>query len=158
MAKAKAHPGQLGFAFDKPSVANGAAALAGIEQRICRTVATILNSDGRRREVIAAEMTVLLEEEISRAMLDAYASPAREGHKVPMSRFFALVAVTNRQDLLDPLLREIGGALLVGEEVHTARIGHISQKLRELKAELRELEQLAPVIREGEINGQSRRR
>lgn len=147
MAKAKAHPGQLGFSFSEPVPASGAAALAGIEQRICRTVGTILNSDDRPREMIAAAMTVLLDEEVSRAMLDAYSSPAREGHKVPMSRFLALVAVTGRHDLLDPLLREIGAALLVGEEIHTARLGQIDRHIEQLKQERRKIAGLAPMIR-----------
>ena len=107
MPKGKPHPNQLGFAFDAPIACTGVAALAGLERRISATVATILNTDSRQREVIAAEMSVLLDEDVSRMMLDAYASPARAEHKVPMSRFFALVAVTGRHDLMDPLMREI---------------------------------------------------
>lgn len=153
MPKAKPHPGQLGFAFDAPVARTGVAALAGLERRISTTVATILNTDTRPREVIAAEMSVLLDDEISRMMLDAYASPARDGHRVPMSRFLALVAVTGRQDLLDPLLREIGVAALVGEEVLTARIGHVRQQIKELNAEMRRLEGSAPLIRTGGTDG-----
>lgn len=153
MGKAKAHPGQLGFAFEAPIARTGVAGLAGLERRISSAVATILNTDKRPREVIGAEMSVLLDEEISRAMLDAYASPARAEHKVPMSRFFALVAVTGRQDLLDPLLREIGIAGLVGEEVLTARIGHVRQQIKELNAEMRRLEGSAPLIRTGGTDG-----
>lgn len=153
MAKAKAHPGQLGFSFYAPPPASAPAALAGLEQRICRAAATILNSDGRRREQIAADMSVLLDDEVSRAMLDAYASPARDGHKVPMSRFLALVAVTGRHDLLDPLLREIGAALLVGEEVHTARIGHLRRHRAQIDQELKALERQAPLIRMGGTDG-----
>lgn len=125
------------------------AALAGLEARICRTVGTILNTDARSRERIAAEMSELLDEEISRAMLDAYASPARDGHKVPMSRMLALVAVCARHDLLDPLLREIGAAVLVGEEVHTARIGQIDAQIQRLNEERKRLKTTAPLIRGG---------
>ena len=149
MPKARPHPGQLGFDFSAPAPARGIAALAGLERRICATVGTVLNSDPRPREVIAAEMSVLLDEEISRAMLDAYASPARADHRVPMSRFFALLTMTGRQDLLDPLLREIGAALLVGEEVHTARIGHIDRQIEKLKEERRRIAGSAPLIRGG---------
>jgi len=155
MAKAKPHPAQLGFVFDPPPPATGAACLAGIEQRICRTVGTILASDGRARAVIAAEMSELLDETVSKEMLDAYASPARTEHKVPMCRFLALVAVTGRHDLLDPLLREIGAALLVGEEVHTVRLGHIRRQIQQLRAEERRIEGSAPLIRTGGMNGQS---
>lgn len=159
MPKAKPHPDQIGFAFDAPQPATAPAALAGLEQRISRIVGTILNTEqaaGRTRGVIAAEMSDLLDEDISRAMLDAYASPARDGHKVPMSRFLALIAVTNRQDLLDPIMREIGAAVLVGEEVHTARLGHIDQHIAQLKEERRRIADSAPLIRSGGNHGKSR--
>lgn len=155
MGKAKPHPGQLGFAFEAPVARTGVAELAGLERRISTTVATILNTLAEPREVIAAKMSVLLDDEVSRAMLDAYSSPARSEHKVPMSRFFALVAVTGRQDLLDPLVREIGAALLVGEEVQTARLGHVRQQIKELQAELKRIEGSAPLIRSGGTHGQS---
>jgi len=115
----------------------------------------VLASDGRTRGVIAAEMSELLDETVSKEMLDAYASPARTEHKVPMSRMLALVAVTGRHDLLDPLLREIGAALLVGEEVATARLGHIRRQIQQLRAEERRIEGSAPLIRTGGMNGQS---
>jgi len=153
MAKAKAHPNQLGFSFAPPPAPEKiAGSLAGLEQRICSTAGSILNSDERSRWEIAARMSELLGEDVSKGMLDAYASPAREEHRVPMSRFFALVAVTDRQDLLDPLLRLIGGALLVGEEVHTARLGHLDRHIEQLKAERRKIAGQAPLIR-GEQGG-----
>lgn len=149
MAKARAHPDQYGFDFAVPTVGSEPAALAGLEQRICRAVGTILNSDKRPREVIAAEMSVRLEDEVSRAMLDAYSSPARDGHKVPMSRFLALVAVTHRHDVLDRLMREIGAAVLVGEEIQTARLGQIDSEIARLSEERKALKARQPLIRRG---------
>lgn len=139
MPKAKAIPGQLGFDFKSPAPATGEAALAGLERQINTLVGTVLASDGRPREIIAAEMSILLDDEISRSMLDAYSSPARAEHKVPFSRLCALLAVTNRQDLLDPVLRRIGAALLVGDEVKTARLGQIEALINELQSERRDL-------------------
>lgn len=146
MAKAKAHPNQLGFVFEAPKPVTEEAALAGFEQRVNRMVGSMLNSDGRSREVIAAEMSVLLAEPISVDMLNAYSSPARVEHKVPFSRLMALVVVTKRYDLLDARMRETGCGVLVGEELHTARIGHIDQQIKRLQAEKRALEPVAPLI------------
>lgn len=146
MSKAKAHPNQLGFVFEAPKPVTEEAALAGFEQRVNRMVGSMLNSDGRSREVIAAEMSVLLAEPISVDMLNAYSSPARVEHKVPFSRLMALVVVTKRYDLLDARMRETGCGVLVGEELHTARIGHIDQQIKRLQAEKRALEPVAPLI------------
>lgn len=149
MAKAKAHPDQMGFDFTAPAPSKGVAELAGLERQINELVGTILNTDSRPREVIAAEMSVVLDDTVTRAMLDAYASPARTEHKVPFSRLCALVAVTDRQDLLDPIMRKIGAALLVGDEVRTARLGQLQQMHTAIQIEIRELKKDAPRIREG---------
>ncbi|WP_448660330.1 hypothetical protein ACPVPU_07410 [Sphingomonas sp. CJ99] len=153
MPKARAQTEQIAFCFEPPKAATLPAALAGLEQRICSAVGVILASDSRPREVIAAEMSVKLGEDISRAMLDAYSSPARLEHKVPMSRFWALIAVTDRHDILDQLLREIGAAALVGEEIHTARLGHIDRHIAALKAERAKIADSAPMIRSGGKHG-----
>lgn len=147
MGKAKAHPDQIGFDFTAPAPAKGVAELAGLERQFNVLVGTILNSDSRSRWEIAARMSELLDEEVSKAMLDAYASPAREDHKIPASRLWALINVTDRQDLLRPILGKIGIGALIGEEVTTARIGHLQQRKREIDAELRELRN-APTIGE----------
>lgn len=148
MPKAKPHPNQLGFSFEVPQVAEAPGGLAGIEQRISGMVGTILASDGRPREVIAAEMSVLLGDDISKDMLNAYSSPARVEHKVIFSRLLALVAVTKRHDLLDPIMREIGCALVVGDEIKTARLGHIDQQIRTLQDQRKKLLGAVPLIRE----------
>lgn len=152
MPKGKAQTAQLGFCFELPAISRGEAGGAGLEQRISRAAGNLLataQAEGRSRAVIAAEMSDWLAEDVTVDMLNAMSSPARSDHKVHMSRFWALLAVTGRPDVLDPLLREIGAALLVGREVQTARIGHLSQKLKEIRAELRDLERSAPIIREG---------
>ncbi len=151
MAKAKPHPDQMALPLTEPRASTAPAALAGLDARISRSVGTILASCGRPREVIAAEMSVLLDDEISRAMLDAYSSPARSDHRVPMSRYFALVAVTARLDLMNPLLGEIGGSILIGPEVQTARIGQLELMIAEAARELRALKNTAPMIRGGGI-------
>ncbi len=149
MPKAKSHPDQFGFRFEAPRMSDKPAALAGLESQIASAVGTILNSITEPREVTAAKMSVLLADQVSRQMLDAYASPAREGHKVPMSRFLALVAVTKRHDVLDILMREIGAAVLVDEEIQTARIGQLQLTIDEANRELKRLKASAPLIRGG---------
>ena len=143
------HPNQFGFVFDPPQPASAPAELAGLERQVSRAVAAMLKDDVRPREVLAAEMSLLLEEDVSRYMLDAYSSPARPEHKVPASRLFALVAVTNRFDLLDRILREIGAAVLVGDEVNTAYLGQIDRQIAELQTKRKRIAAMAPIIKEG---------
>lgn len=146
MAKTRASANQFAFTFDAPQPATLPAALAGIDARIARTVSEILKNDDRDRTVIAAEMSVLLSYEVSKAMLDAYASPARDEHNISFSRMLALISVTNRFDLLDRETRPIGAAVLVGEEIFTAEIGHIDSEISKLQQRKKDLARLAPTI------------
>lgn len=144
------NPDQLGFTFDPPACPVGAdAALAGFDRFIARSVARALKEDVRQRSAIAIAMSELLDEEISKFMLDAYASEARDNHNISADRFLALIAVTQRFDLLDVALRRIGAALLVGEEIITAELGNIDRQIAALKSRRKSIEDRAPVFSRG---------
>lgn len=149
MGKRALPPGQMAFAFEAPLVPASAGALAGDDVRVSMMVADILHGDSRPREVIAAEMSRLLGVEISKAMLDGYASPARDAWAISYTRLKALIAVTARHDLLDRDLRGIGASLLVGDEIMTARLGHLRARKSQIDSEIRALEgRVQPIERE----------
>lgn len=151
MTKAKARrsaldASQLGFTFETPRPAIEEADLAGLGRVIAAGVARALREEQRSRYEIAGAMSALLDEEVTKAMLDAYASEARDQHNISAGRFFAFIAVTRRYDILDHVLRRIGAAALVGEEIVTARAGHLRSKIAELSAELKDVEKRARPI------------
>jgi len=140
---------QLIFSFDAPKPARDASALAGLDRMVASGVATALKDDGRSRFEIAGKVSELLHEDVSKFMLDAYAAEARDDHNVPMHRFLAIIAVTERVDILDAILRRIGVACLFGEEINTARLGHLQRQLAEIKTEIREMEKSTHPIKRG---------
>lgn len=141
---------QLAFTFDAPSVPRAEAELAGFGRFISAGVARALREDDRDRHEVAAEVSRLLDEPVSKWMLDAYASEGREDHRVPADRWLAIMAVTDRFDIVDAVMRRVGAALLVGEEIHTARLGHLDRQIAALKAErLRVAAQATPINRRG---------
>ncbi len=144
---------QLGFTFDPPVPARENAGLAGLDRRIAAKVALALKEDSNDRIVIAAKMSALLDDDVSLAMLNGYASEARDNHNISAARFFALIAVTERFDLLDATLRPIGAAVLVGEEIHTARLGHLKSQMRKLQQDIRDAEAAATPISRSSIGG-----
>ena len=146
MAKTRASIDQFAFTFDAPQPATLPAALAGVDARIARTVAEVLKNDDRDRSVIAAEMSVLLSDEVTINILNNYASPAQAQHNISFSRMLALIAVTNRFDLLDRELRAIGAAVLVGEEIYTAEIGQIDSEIEKLLRRKKDLKRINPTI------------
>ncbi|MES2753130.1 MAG: DNA transposition protein [Pseudomonadota bacterium] len=141
-------PGQLGFTFDPPAPARLDADLAGLGRKFAAIVSLALKDDPRSREEVAGAMSALLGEDVSKMMLDAYASEARKEHAIPAHRLWALIAVTDRLDLLDAAARRIGAALLVGEELHAARLGSLQAQRDRLDAEIKKMRgQAQPITR-----------
>ena len=141
---------QLGFTFEPPAPARHDADLAGLDRMIAAAVARALKEDTRSRDEVAGAVSALLSEDVTRWMLDAYASEARDTHNISAGRFLALIAATSRHDLLDTILRRIGAAVLVGEEITTARVGHLRSQIAELQTELKSFEKHArPIGRRG---------
>ncbi len=142
-------PAQMGFAFEAPECVTAEAALSGLEKVVASAVARILKDDPRSRYEVAAGVSALLDDDVSKLMLDAYASEAREGHNISVGRFLALIAETQRYDVLDDLVKRIGCKLLVGEEVFTAELGHVRTQIERLQARERVLKRVAPEIKRG---------
>lgn len=139
---------QMAFSFEVAAPPRDAD-LAGLDRVIASKVARALKDDVRSREIIAAAMSELLNEEVTRWMLDAYASPARDTHNMPTHRFLALITVTGRIDLLDQAMRRIGCAALFGEEMAAARLGHLQAQRAAIDEEIKQARQSAKPISRG---------
>lgn len=63
--------------------------------RLSRSVAVVLKEADADREAVAARMSEYLGEDVSKNMLDAYASQAREAHNITLARAFALLHATS---------------------------------------------------------------
>ena len=136
-------PAQLGFSFAAPPLPARDAGLAGIEAQVAAAAGMALKGDPRTREEIAGAMSALLGDAVSRWMLDGYASEARDKVNISFGRFLALIVVTARFDLLDALMRRSGVAILQGDEIHLARIGHLERMIADAQAELRGIKAIA---------------
>lgn len=141
--------GQMAFTFAAPKPAQHEGDLAGLDRVISSAVGHALKKDGRDRAVIAGHMSSLLCEDVSKHMLNAYASEAREEHAISAHRFLALIAATGRLDILDTVIARIGGRVLVGEEFHTARVGHLMAQKQLIDEELRALRPITVPIERG---------
>ncbi|UXN07543.1 hypothetical protein [Bartonella sp. HY761] len=93
--------------------------------KIARVVAHACEQSGKSREAIASEMSAFLDQKVTLNMLDAYASPARETHKITVERFIALLEVTQCYGLL-AFLCQFAGYVAVPE-----RYGDIIEIWRE---------------------------
>jgi len=76
--------------------------------RLAKAVALTMETSGKSREEIAAEMTEVTKANVSKSMLDAYASQAREQHSISALRLAALAIVTGDARAFNTLLEEAG--------------------------------------------------
>ncbi len=89
------------FAPERVRAANCAA-------RVARAVAEAVKDSGYSHDVIAHRMSEYLGESISRDMLYAWSSPAKEKHSIPTHRLVALAVVTGDARLINALLADTG--------------------------------------------------
>lgn len=132
-------PAQLGLALGTPEPVRSDGALALLRRQTSSAVGLMMKGDSRTRFEIAGAVSALMDDDVSKAMLDAYASESRDAHGVPFDRLLAITAVTGRYDILRGLMAKIGCDLLVGEQAWLARVGDLEARKRGIDAELKAL-------------------
>ena len=85
---------------------------ASLDAKIAKALSQAIRESGKRREAIADEMSRQLGRSISVATIDAYTSEAKEGHRIPLDRFIALIHATEAHQLLGWLAEEFGYAVV----------------------------------------------
>lgn len=76
--------------------------------RLAKAVALTMEESGMTREQIAQAMSEVLKAPVSKAVLDAYASQARDQNSISAIRLAALAQVTNDLRAINVLLEEAG--------------------------------------------------
>jgi len=91
------------------------------------------------RRQVAAEMTRLKGEEVSKYMLDAYSSTARSEYNIPFYLVPALESAC-RTHLLSAWLADVrGGRLLIGKEALHAELGRLERMRDDAAKDIREI-------------------
>lgn len=142
---------QLAFSFEPIAAPADAGGLAGLDRAVAGAVSQVLKDDPRTRFEIAVGMSAMLDDEmlddeVSKLMLDAYSAEARDTHNISLARFLALIAETQRFDVLDALCQRIGAKVIVGEEILTVELGHIAAQMDRLRQREAVLKRVAPPI------------
>lgn len=91
----------LFFDTEVPSAASDSAGALSIANEISGAMKHAIENCGITREVIAERMGKLLGQTVSKHILDAYTSPAREAHHINLQRAIAFDAATGTHVLLE---------------------------------------------------------
>ncbi len=121
-------PPQAALAFDERQVRG-----ATLAARLSRAVSVALQDAKASRRVIAERMSEFLGETVTPAMLDAYASVARDAHRISMPRFLALVHATGDRRLLELMAQPMGWAVIERRHLPLIEVAAIREQEDELK-------------------------
>ncbi|MBS3961462.1 MAG: hypothetical protein KGZ61_06480 [Sandarakinorhabdus sp.] len=141
---------QMAFTFSAPPIAQYEGDLAGLQRMIASGCSRMLKEDMRSRAEIAGHVSAMLGDDVSKNMLDAYASEGRDDHNVSAARWLAMIAATQRFDILDAIISRIGARALVGEDMHAARLGSLMAAKSEIEEQIRALRPVTRPIRGGQ--------
>lgn len=121
-------PPQAVMAFDEREVRG-----ATLAARISRAVSVALRECGKPRKRVAEAMGAFLGEGVSDAMLDAYASVARDQHRISLPRFMALLHATADRRLLELLAEPMGWAVIERKHLPLIEVAAIRERQEELR-------------------------
>lgn len=110
--------------------------------QVSELVGVILKESPDDRYEIAAQMSRLSGDEISKHMLDAWSSPARADHNIPLYRAPLLEEVCHSHVFTDWLVHLRGGRVAYGKEALAAQYGKLQQMKDRLQHDMRELKRL----------------
>lgn len=102
--------------------------------RISQAVSLALKNCDRSRAEIARMMSADLGYTVSEATLDAYASEAKETHKITLERFIALIEATGCHDLLGFVADIFGYACVPQKFAALIELHQIEEHEREIAA------------------------
>lgn len=89
------------------------------------------------RYEIAAKMSISMDVEVTRYMLDSYTSEAKEGHRMPAEYLPAFCKATGSMKPLKVLIEVTGLFALPGPEALRAEIQRLDEEIKRISAEKR---------------------
>lgn len=110
--------------------------------QVSELVAEMLKATGIDRYEVAARMSRLSGDDVSKAMLDAWSSPARTDHNLPFYRVALLEEVCASHLLTNWLVSLRGGRVAYGRDALLAELGRVERNREESARQARELKRM----------------
>lgn len=110
--------------------------------QVSELVGVVLKDCPTDRYEVAAQMSRLSGDDVSKHMIDAWSSPARGDHNIPLYRVPLLEEVCHSHAFTDWLVHLRGGRVAYGREALAQEYGKRQRMMDQLKADMRELKRL----------------
>jgi len=133
--------------FEIPEVHICAPGDCAYSREVAEGVSLLLSESGRMdRYAVSAEVSRLSGKDVSKHMLDAYASPARMEHSLPFWLAPVLEEVCNSHVLTNWLVDKRGGRVAYGKDALRGELGKLvmlkEQAMKDLNSRIKHLEAL----------------
>lgn len=106
-----------------------------IQAELMECIAQAIKVCPKDRFAIAAEMSRLSGLDVSKAMIDAWTAPSKEGHRFPLCLLPAFEVACSTIALQELIARKRGTTILVGKQVILAQLGRLEQMEEEMRKE-----------------------
>ncbi|MFV2947374.1 hypothetical protein [Pseudomonas japonica] len=110
--------------------------------QVSELVAEMLKAADIDRYEVAARMSRLSGDDVSKAMLDAWSSPARTDHNLPFYRVALLEEVCATHILTNWLVSQRGGRVAYGRDALLAELGRLERTREEASRRARDLKRM----------------
>lgn len=110
--------------------------------QVSELVAEMLKATDLDRYEVAARMSRLSGDDVSKAMLDAWSSPARTDHNLPFYRVALLEEVCATHLLTNWLVAHRGGRVAYGRDALLAELGRLERTREEAARQARDLKRM----------------
>lgn len=110
--------------------------------QVSELVAEMLKATDIDRYEVAARMSRLSGDDVSKAMLDAWSSPARTDHNLPFYRVALLEEVCATHILTNWLVSQRGGRVAYGRDALLAELGRLERTREEAARQARDLKRM----------------
>ena len=125
--------------FEIPRPEGGLPGSMGYGLESSNLVSHVLKSADSDRYAVAADMSRLAGKEISKNVLDAWSSGARDDHNIPFYLVPVLEKACHSHELTSWLADKRGAKVLFGREAFDAEIGRLERKKAEATQQIKAL-------------------
>ncbi len=142
--KGRYNPSQLTMdkLFEVPAAPKLTPGSLQFNNELRNVLSAILKQSPKSRYEIAARMSELLDEEISKNMIDSWTAESRRGWRFPFEFTAAFETACESYQLTELLAQKRGCKILVGEEVLLAELGKLESMEADLKERKKALKQI----------------
>lgn len=128
-----------GDLFQVPRAPEPTAGSLAWDAQLRAALSQALKETTHSRDIVAARMSELLGEPVTKARLDSWTAESKDGHRFPLAYLPAFETATETYALTRLLVSKRGCTLCVGEEAIDAEVGRLEHQAQVIKGRLKAL-------------------